>query len=174
MRKFILFVFLFIGFFPVCNLQAKELYVMSKHTEGFLFFIYPQKVPAGKDALAKKDLRLDFTYLTSKDSITLTATYTASQLFPASEVTLLIPDKGRYSFPVEVIYRDKKKNKWRHRVRFTIPYTLFEEAYQSPDPYQTSFTDEGRSLRYSYSRGSWNRIKAKMMEIIQAIRLNKE
>lgn len=148
---------------------------MNHHTNGMLFFIFPQKVSSVGNSIVKKDLQFDITYLTSKDSATVALTYIADQSIKTDSLKLFLVDgETSYSAATEVLYIERKSSKWVHRVKFAIPYQMLEELFAlNSSPLTVIIPSKLGDISYSYSAKKWKKQTELMSNIFEVIQLNK-
>lgn len=175
MRKLTLIIYLclLLGCTFTSIAGVNSMFVQRKGEAGWLYHIFPQKMPS----LDKKtkNINYDFTFTEETDSVTLLATViTASPLKPK---TLHIESCGRKKeYDVETLYLIPHGSKYEYRILAKMPFGEWTSLYDCPNPYvlRYVFGEDSPSEEYSFSYGvsKWKSKRKDLLIIINTIKLN--
>lgn len=177
----ILSILVFLVSFTYINAQdITKFYKQSIHTEGLLYFVYPQKMSIKKGEssnICKKDLSYDYTYLDSKDSVTILMTITTSVPYKPDCIEITYnsgTQKSSVSGNTEILYVESQKKNWITRVRTTIGYSDWTNIYKSPTPITVSFSSDTdkQKIEYMDSQKRWKKVSMKFIRLFQLIDYN--
>ncbi len=158
-----------------------KFYKQSIHSEGFLYFVYPQKMSQKKSEsgnISKKDLSYDYTYLDSKDSVTILMTLTTSMPYRPDSVDIKYNSgnqENSISAKAEILYVESQKKYWKTRVRATVGYGEWADIYECPTPMTVSFSSDKdkQKIEFMDSQKKWKKLSMKFVRLFQVINYNK-
>lgn len=162
---------------PLGAQNLKGFYVQKIHTDGLLYFVYPQKMAGMKEnmKLCRGPLSYDYTYLDARDSVTLLVTVETYAVFSADSLFVSLPDGSRHACAAEMIYCEPHKNAWRCRLRCMLPYGTWEQMYRDKPFTLTLFSAKGGvSLCFKDKAGAWSKVCARFARLQEMIRLNRK
>ncbi len=154
----------------------KNFYRQAKHDEGTLYFVLPREMACceAKPREVAGSLSYDYTYLDSRDSVTVLMTVTTGWAFEADSVCFEIA-RGAWGFGVEPIYCTVGKRERQNRLRCIVPYDLWVEMYRAPEPFVLRIfsSENGVELGFSDKRKTWEKIRPYFERLQETIRLNR-
>lgn len=160
----------------LCSAGVGSMYVQRRGADGWLFFVFSQRLPALKGNNLAKSIEYDYTYLESTDSVTILATLKTG--FSSKPVSTRINYCGSsYEAPSELIYATPKGKGFVYRIKTTIPFDVWDQMYSCPVPFIISFGFSGAGERlmqcsFGYSAGKWKSNRDKMETIIESVKFN--
>lgn len=153
-------------------------YKQSIHPEGLLYFIFPQQMPASKNrkSIGKKALSYDYTYLDSRDSVTLLMTMNTTEPFIPD--SLIISENGKNPIikrNLTILYVEAKGKHWVARTKAQMAFEEWIYLYSCKTPPQYIFTSKEKalSLIYSNNERNWKKISGKFQKIQELIKINR-
>ncbi|MDD4823064.1 MAG: hypothetical protein PHI48_10980 [Bacteroidales bacterium] len=168
MHKIILFIFLlFPSFLFAQNINNK--YKMRQTDEGTLFFILPYKIPSC--APKQKELKVDVTYLSSRDSITINATLISKDEITLDSICFLYSDHKTINKP-QLLFIQRKSNNWIYRFGFKLPYIDIKRAYENESSFKLTIYSKQNQFCYQFGDSKWEKSKKWMNQILHLIDLN--
>lgn len=162
--------------FPIYGKDIKDMYVQRTGAEGSLFFIFKQDLPALKNTekIAKK-ISYDYTYLEQTDSVAMLVTLLLPTVTKNIEMTVYY-NSSEYNDASELIYVAAKGNKFEYRLRFMMPFHVFEKMYAADTPFvikiQGNSDGKESAYEFGYNSKNWTNNRQKLSSIISIIRLN--
>ena len=153
--------------------KFEKFYRQSLHDEGLLYFVLPQQMAVrGAPEISCEPLIYDYTFLDSRDSVSLLITLTTNGVFRPDSLHIAA---GGISCPVEVIYYQPVKKQWECRLRVTIPYEQWEAMYTPTEPFVLEFSSlqNGARISFSDTPRKWPKIRSHFLRLLEMIRLNK-
>ncbi|MCD8264360.1 MAG: hypothetical protein LUD02_09595 [Tannerellaceae bacterium] len=171
MRKYVLFLFLFITLTGNAQKLHRQ-YSFYPQETGNLYFVHPQKAFTSTDRQAVKQLTYDITYLAPGDSATFSFTFHTKNICKSDSV--FIYNAGGelvYQTAATYLYLQPHKSYWRQRVFIKLPYTLLTGLYKEENSF-TICLEGNCNLRYSMKKKTWQKQSAMMNNIVDLIRYN--
>lgn len=158
--------------------NLKNFYRQAPHAEGALYFVLPQQMSEAKsqNGMLCESLSYDYTYLDSRDSVTLLLTLTTKEIFRADSLQIETPSGQSRKYGVQTLYYNPVKNCWECRIRTVIPYKEWEAMYHSVEPFALVFSsaESEERLRFSDKPSKWEKIRSRYVHLQDLIRLNKK
>lgn len=171
MRRYLLYIFLLLSF-SVYSQSYNKSFIMNVTQEGNLYFIYDLKMKSQTDDV--KSLEFDYTFVESRDYVTLTATCISKNVVSADSLSLLLSTGCKFSNGVDKIYTERK-SQWYTRFHCNIDYDFWMKMYDSDTPFQLVLLDKnGTQIIYEDSKKGWKKNKKKMQSIQEVISVNRE
>lgn len=171
MRRCLLYIFLLLSF-SVYSQSYNKSFIMNVTQEGNLYFIYDLKMKSQTEDV--KSLEFDYTFVESRDYVTLTATCISKNSVILDSLSLLLPTGCKYSNAVDKIYTERK-SQWQTRFNCNIDYDFWLKMYDSDTPFQLVLQDKnGVQIIYEDSKKGWKKNKKKMQSIQEVISVNRE
>lgn len=180
MNKILSILVFWVSFTYINAQDITKFYKQSIHTEGLLYFVYPQKMSIKKGEssnICKKDLSYDYTYLDSRDSVTILMTIATSVPYKPHCIEITYnsgTQKSSVSGNSEILYVESQKKNWITRVRTTIGYNEWVNMYKSPIPITVSFSSDTdiQKIEYMDSQKRWKKVSMKFIRLFQLIDYN--
>lgn len=127
--------------------------------------------------IRKKDLSYDYTYLDSRDSVTILMTITTSVPYKPDNIDITNnsgTQKSSVSGNTKILYVESQMKNWRAKIRTTIGYSEWTNIYKSPTPITVSFSsDTGKpKIEYMDSQRKWKKVSMKFIRLFQLIDYN--
>ena len=127
--------------------------------------------------IRKKDLSYDYTYLDSRDSVTILMTITTSVPYKPDNIDITNnsgTQKSSVSGNTKILYVESQMKNWRAKIRTTIGYSEWANIYKSPTPITVSFSsDTGKpKIEYMDSQRKWKKVSMKFIRLFQLIDYN--
>lgn len=176
MYKYISLILVFV-LSTVCYAYAQDLSKyckVSRAEKGQLYFVLPQKVSSLGDEKAK-DIELDYTYLSARDSVTILMSYYSKE--PSKISTMVVVDKGaELSRPaVTYLYQEVKGKYWLSRLRAVVPFELWKQSELSvyPAEYHLRGAEGSTIARYRHKDAKWKKREALRRKFFELISLNR-
>lgn len=171
MRRCLLYIFLLLSF-SLYSQSYNKSFIMNVTQEGNLYFIYDLKMKSQTEDV--KSLEFDYTFVESRDYVTLTATCISKNVVSVDSLSLLLPTGCKYSNGVDKIYTERK-SQWHTRFHCNIDYDFWMKMYDSDTPFQLVLQDKnGVQIIYEDSKKGWKKNKKKMQSIQEIISVNRE
>ncbi|MDE6368117.1 MAG: hypothetical protein K2K94_02645 [Muribaculaceae bacterium] len=176
LSKIFCFLLLLFITLPIYGKDIKDMYVQRTGAEGSLFFIFKQDLPALKNTekIAKK-ISYDYTYLEQTDSVAMLMTLHLPVVIKNIEMTVAY-NNSHYSDAAELIYVAAKGNKFEYRLRFMMPFHVFEKMYATDTPFvikiQGNSDGKESAYEFGYNSKKWINARKNLSTIINIIRLN--
>lgn len=180
MNRLLSILIFIINFTSVQSQDISKFYKQTIHSEGLLYFVYPQKMSIKKSELTnicKNNLSYDYTYLDSKDSVTILMTITTSVPYKPDRINItynLGTQKKSISRNAEILYVESQKKYWKTRVRASFKYDEWTDIYNSLTPITICFTSdtEKHKIEYMDSQKKWEKVSIKFIKLFQLINYN--
>lgn len=160
----------------LCAAGVGNMFVQRHGSDGWLFFVFSQKLPALKGNDLSKQIDYDYTFLESTDSVTLLATLRTdiSRRPTCSQVNFC---DTTYTAPVELIYATPKGKGFVYRIKTVMPFRIWESMYACSEPFVITYEFSGVNASpvkcsFGYSIGKWKDNRAKMTSIIETVKFN--
>lgn len=160
----------------LCGAGVDKMFVQKHGSDGWLFYVFSQKMPAEKGAGFARNMEYDYTYLECNDSVSLLSTIkTKLSRRPVSAVISFCDSV--YTAPCEMIYARPKGNDFVYRIRVALPFPVWDGMYRCERPFSIRYIfadDRSNELecRFAYPAGKWNSNREKMLKIIEAVKFN--
>lgn len=176
----ILFVLLLISSFTTIDAQnINKFYKQTINSEGLLYFVFPQEMSINKSkstVICKKELSYDYTYLDSRDTVTVLCTITTSIPYKSESVEISYYNGINQTIILrntEILYIEPKGKNWNTRLRIPITYDEWKSIYSSPIPFSISFIEgkENHRIEYKDKKKKWEKISPKFLKLFQVIDL---
>lgn len=160
----------------LCCAGVGNMYVQRHGSEGWLFFVFSQKLPAVKGNVLAKNIEYDYTYLESTDSVTLLATL-RTNLAQKPVYSVIDFCDTSYKAPAELIYASPKGKGFVYRIKTVMPFGIWERMYACSEPFVVSYEFSSDSVSmvkcsFGYSLGKWKDNRVKMASIIETVKFN--
>lgn len=175
-RKYrIIAIFLGVLFFSQSfAISIKDMYIQRKGENDFVAFFFEKKLGSKEKSPLSKNVKFDFTYVESSDSVTILSTIVSP--FSASPSKLDILDcNGTLELKPEIIYIEPKKNGMEYRLKTIICFNDWEKLFacQNSFSFKYYFESDGAILNQTYfvTKG-WEDYRMKMISIINALKLS--
>jgi len=165
-------VFFFCFFLATGVSSAQNLskyYINSVQSGSILYFIKPQT--NFNNPKTRTDFIFDVTYLNSNDSATINFSYFDKENINPESITIAYSD-WKYQTDLKRIYVDAKKELWRYRYSFKIPFDQLLLFYRAQSPIITISTDSSRIITIRTVK-QWEKNADINRKIIQIIQKNK-
>lgn len=181
MKRIFLILALISGIVAVNAQNLKRFYKQAVNSEGLLYFVYPQEMPVEKAVsgdIAEKELKYDYTYLDSRDSITLLCTITTSVPFKPDCMQISYHngnEKISISGSTDILYIESKGKNWVTRLSALIKYDELKSVYAAAQPFVLTFSnkEDGQVTEYRENRKKWRKTSQKFTKLFQIIDYNK-
>lgn len=165
-----------IAFVWLCCAGVGNMYVQRHGRDGWLFFVFSQKMPAVKGNSSAKNLEYDYTYLESSDSVTLLATMKTDLSQRPLSASIMTCDTV-YNAPVEMIYATPKGKGFVYRIKTVMPFRIWEKMYDCRKPFviKYCFSDGDNGFfecAFGYPEGKWKGNRKKMGMILETVKFN--
>ncbi len=171
MRRCLLYIFLLLSF-SLYSQSYNKSFIMNVTQEGNLYFIYDLKMKSQTDDV--KSLKFDYTFVDSRDAVSLTATCVSKMAVNIDSLSLHLPNCVKYEYVVEKMYSEKE-SLWRTRFRVNIDYDVWLNMYNSESPFELILLCKNREpIVYKDSKNRWRKNKKKMQSIQEVISANRE
>ena len=158
-----------------------EAALKNKYTEGrrsneYILHIFERNLNASKSNKTIKNVKYDYTYVQTSDSVSILTTITVpNSCGTPSDIALSFCGK-QLSMKPELIYVSPIKNGLEYRLRIAIPYEDWEEMINCAKPYDViyKFSDNTsyHSFEFSYPQSKWNKVREELLQIRDIIRIN--
>lgn len=158
----------------VFALQAQNIrghYVSKAEPDGVIYHTFPCTLFENRDA---GDLTYDITYKEHRDGYAvINFTYEMEQATPADSVRFTT---GRtvMAGPVEKLYLEPGKKRWRHRYSFRTPVAPLRTFYDEATLPEVTVYSGGRAYVYGVKRAAWRSYAPVGYKIFEMIRVNEE
>lgn len=171
-RKLLYILFLLFTLNGVFAQNISKKYIMKTTEHGTLFFILPSQIPLSSSNNCNKNLTLDFTYLTKKDSITINSTFIAQTQERIDSILIHYNKEKQYHASFMIFYTQQKSNKWHYRISIPIPYSILRQAYMSEEPFTIEIISKKNSSKFSFPKQKWDKARSPMNQIFTVIEAN--
>lgn len=149
--------------------QIRDHYVSKAEADGVIYHTFPCTLFENRDAGA---LTFDITYKEHRDNLaTINFTYEAAQVSPADSIRF-VSGSTTMSGPVEKIYLEPDRKRWRHRYTFRAPVArvaAFFDEHASPS---VTLYVAGAEIVYDVKRSAWRSYAPVAYRIFEMIRVN--
>ena len=158
--------------------EARDFYQAVMQQNGTLYFVFPQRMPVlnayGRQGM--KQLDYDYTYLDSRDSVSMLMTVECNMLCQIDHATITYGNGKTISSDVEILYCDKKKLQWVHRIGIKFTQGQWNEVYSQLKPFTLTLVDKNGMpiAAFSDKVNNWGKIRTQYSDLMTVIRLNKK
>ena len=144
-------------------------YIMQPRENDILYFILPFDVPCA-EKYAKSNI--DVTYISSDSLLTVKMSVTTPHILQIDSICM--DSDLRYSVkdPV-VLFIEKEKRQWLHRISFRLPYKDWKKLYEIHRPYDILVYTSDHTFQYAFTNKKWKSERIGMSELFRMIEYNK-
>lgn len=176
LKRIVAAVAICIAMICLCSAGVENKFVQRQRSDGWLFFIFSQKMPAVKGNALAKNIDYDYTFLESTDSVTLLATLRTDVACKPTYSAIEFCDTS-YTTPVELIYALPKGKGFVYRIKTVIPFEIWYKMYQCSNPFVLTYGFPGNGTaslecKFGYTSGKWKSNRDNIARIIEAVRFN--
>ena len=176
MKRILFLSFLLCWCLSMTAQRNNKFYKQSVHAEGALYFVNPQTMPEikGNKTYCSKPLSYDYTYLDSRDSVTLLMTIVSKNIYKPDY--LQVTGSIEKQYPLELIYCEMAKKGWKSRLKCQIPYDDWKKLYHAAVPFVLEFhaVDGEVQPRFSDKPRSWKKLCDDFIRLQELIDVNKK
>lgn len=176
MYKYISLILVFV-LSTVCYAYAQDLSKyckVSRAEKGQLYFVFPQKIASLGDEKTK-DIELDYTYLSARDSVTILMSYYSKEPSKISSITIIGGGVELSCSEVTYLYQEAKGKYWLSRLRAVVPFELWKQSELSayPAEYHLRGAEGSTIARYRHRDAKWKKREALRRKFFELISLNR-
>ena len=145
-----------------------KFYISMPTIEGNVYHTFPKDLDFNKlkSTTQGSKLKYDFTYVSRRDSVDMLMSFSSPQLIKPQAITF---NEGE-QYPLEIIYIDQEKSKYKYRLKCAFPYTVWEELFKNNKPISMVISAENESnLEFYCIQKKWNKLQAKFLELFKII-----
>lgn len=170
MKKTLFLLFAFCGISLLSYANVNKRYTMRPRTQDQLYFLLPTQLPSTQKQLP---LEFDMTYLTSDSCVTVRANFLSSEALSIDSVQLINAHLQHSVDSVVVLYVEKEKKAWLHRLEYRLPFGTLEQFYQADESFQLLIHGSGHTYSYAFKPKHWKKEHEEISEILTIITKNK-
>lgn len=167
--------FLFVFLIVLSSSKSGKTYLQYESDKGTVFYFFEQKMDAVEKNKNVKQLKYDYTFVEEPDSVTVLSTLNLNGVYKPKSATLSYNNKV-YTADCDIIFIKTGGKLTEYRLRFTIPFEVWEELYRSINPvtFSYAFDNNGNSINFDFadSPKKWAKQREKMCNLIEMIKLN--
>ena len=163
-------------FVTMSSFQIEKMYVQRQSEQGWVFYIFEQKMNSIDKQSPSKNIVYDYTYVEDKDSVSMLSTIVLRDVARPMKV-VIATERGIYDFEPEQIYVNTKGDKMVYRLKIGMPFNVWEKIYYSSTPFKLTYEFErekdGLPLCFNFSnKKEWGSLRENMQKILGLIKLN--
>lgn len=171
-------ILLLISLFTLTGIQAsslKSMYTERRGDNGLVVFFFEKKIPTLNKTDLSSNIKYDFTYVESTDSISMLSTIITPISYRPEKI-IISNCINKFEFIPELIYVTPKKNNLEYRLKIQIPFKEWEEIFGCPESFEIDyvFKENNKIISGSYGmkKNSWKDYCEKMNSIINTIKIS--
>ncbi len=168
LRKAILTIAVILSITTVYSKSLDNLYVSLLTEKGTVYHTYPLDLDYYKESnnLSVSNLKYDYTYVDTTDSVDVLMTVTYSALSKPLDISF----DNSTSYPLSIIYIDNKGNKFIYRIKCTISYKEWVEIYSNANPINiTLFCEDKIKIKFNCPDKKWPSLRTDFTNLFKLI-----
>lgn len=178
-KRVLLFVsalFFFCGT-TICYASLKDRYTERRGENEYVLHIFEQKLKASKSNKIVKDIKYDYTYVQSSDSIVMLSTIRVPAEIGIPEYVECVYCGKNLILRPELIYVSPEKNKLEYRLRVRFSFKEWAEMISCELPYEIiyNFSNADKiffALEFSHDKAKWSKLRKELLQIKNLIMIN--